>query len=383
MSTIVHVTAPAEFGGLERVVSGLSAALAGRGHHVVLVTVLEPNVEVPLWAASLIQAGVVVEPLHLGTRAYCEERNRVLDVLKTNNADVVHTHGYRSDFVDGSFAHRFGYPVVSTAHGFIRTRLKGRLYNRLQIRALRRFDAVVAVSAPLYEELRLAGVGSDRLIQISNGFVPSVEPSLDRAAARARLGAPINGPLIGWVGRVSPEKGPDVMLDALQFLKDRDANVCMVGDGPELTRIRRAAARLGLSSRTCFPGAITNAQSILRAFDVLALSSRSEGLPMVLLEAAWAGIPIVATAVGGVPALLEAGGGLLVPPEDPRLLAAALDAALGDPSGAAARARSLSGRLETDAGKEDWIDKYESLYERLRSRSTPTTHPSSAARPAP
>lgn len=372
----MHVTAPAGFGGLERVVSGLGAAMASRGHHVVLVAVLEPHVSLPAWALPLSRAGVVVEPIHVGTRAYCEERQRVLGVLRKHGADVVHTHGYRSDFIDGSFAQRAGFPVVSTAHGFIRTNLRGRLYNKLQIRALRHFDAVVAVSEPLREELRLAGVPSDRLVQISNGFVPAVEPPLDRAAARERLGLPSEGPVVGWVGRVSHEKGPDVVLEALRTLHDRDALLCMVGDGPELANLRSAADRYGLTPRTRFPGAVANAQSVLKAFDVLALSSRTEGLPMVLLEAASAAVPIVATAVGGVPALLGARGGLLVPPDDPQELAAALDSVLADPAGATERAGVLSDQLEKKAVEDDWIDQYESLYERLRSRSVPTTHPS-------
>ena len=163
MSTIVHVTAPAEYGGLERVVTGLSTAMARRGHRIIVVTVLEPHKPVPAWTLPLGDSGVTVEPIHVHTRAYCTERRLVCELLNRYDADVVHTHGYRTDFIDGSFARRAGYPVVSTAHGFIKTTVRGRAYNKLQIRALRRFDAVVAVSRPLFDELRAAGVPSDRL----------------------------------------------------------------------------------------------------------------------------------------------------------------------------------------------------------------------------
>ena len=116
-----------------------------------------------------------------------------------------------------------------------------------------------------------------------------------------------------------------------------------VGDGPERAALVAQAAALGIASRVHFTGMVPEASSILPAFDALVLSSRSEGTPMVLLETIHAGVPIVASAVGGVPDLVPAGSALLVPPNDPVALASAIDQALADPGAARTRVRGRAG----------------------------------------
>jgi glycosyltransferase involved in cell wall biosynthesis len=345
---------------------GLTAATASRGHRVILAMVLEPGVAPPAWSAALTDSGVTVEPLYLHARAYGEERRRVLSLARRHGADVVHTHGFRSDVVDGPPLQRAGYPVVSTAHGFVRVNWRGRLYARLQVRALRDFDAVVAVSRPLVDELSSAGVPATRLVQITNGFVPSLAPRLSRAAARGRLDLPMNGPVIGWVGRLSEEKAPEVAINALGLLHHREAVLCVIGDGPQAASCRALADRAGVGDRVRFAGAIPNAETLFNAFDVFVLSSRTEGTPMVLLEAADARVPIVATAVGGVPDVLGNSGGLLVPPDDPALLAGSIDASLDAPADALARTERMALKVSAPGAAGDWVEQYARLYERLR-----------------
>ena len=362
MTTIAHVTAPAPFGGLERVVAGLARESVARGHRVVLVLTLELGDVIPAWAATLIGAGVIVEPVFLPSRAYIAERRAVREILRRHAVDVVHTHGFRSDVVHAAVARSERLPLVSTAHGFATTRGIGLLYEWLQRRAWRGFDAVVAVSQPLLAVLGSAGVPHDKLVFIRNGLVDGSTP-LKRTEARARLGIAESGTVIGWVGRFSEEKAPGLTIEALARSKDLTMQLCMIGAGPLLEDCRELARDLRVIERVRFCGAVPDAGPLLSAFDLLALSSRTEGTPMVILEAAAAGVPVVATAVGGVPDLLGADGGWLVPPQDPELFAAALAAAAGDPVEATRRAERLRARLL--AGPVDWIAEYLALYERI------------------
>lgn len=367
--TIAHITAPGAFGGLERVVSGLTTALAARDADVVLIAVLEPGVPTPAWIAPLAADGVRVEVLQVGARDYLRERRQVRALLERHGVQVIHTHGYRPDLVHGGHARRSGIRTVSTVHGFTRTGgLKGRLNEWLQLRALRRFDAVIAVSKPLVGTLRSVGVSTERIVLIPNAISGASQP-LDRAEARAALSLPPDGRAVGWVGRMSHEKAPMTMLDAFARIHAADVTLCYIGDGPERDACRQRAESLGIAARVRFAGAVPDAARFLQAFDVLGLSSITEGTPMVLLEAGLAGVPIVATRVGGVPDLLG-NDGHLVPADDPAALAAAVDSVFAEPHLAAQRTAALRARLQSESSADVWVARHLELYQRLIDRPT-------------
>lgn len=382
-STIAHITAPAAFGGLERVVSGLTRALV-RDHRVLLVTVLEPETPLPSWAEELDATGVVVVPVRVQPRRYGEERRQILEALRRHDVGIVHTHGYRPDVIAGGAARGAGYPVVSTVHGFTRHGLRNKAYEWLQVRSLRRHSAVVAVSQPLAAELTQRGVPRDRITVIANGMVIPLAEPLSREGARERLGLPPDARVVGWVGRFSHEKGADVMVRAARELRTPGAIVCFVGDGPMFAQCRTLAETLGIADRVRFAGPVPDAALLYRAFDAFALSSRTEGTPMALLEAVSAGVPAVATAVGGVPDVLGHGSESLVRSEDAAALAAAIDRSLADGAAASRRAAELLNRIRS-AGEPDWIDRYRSVYRELvssreRAGGGPTPHQKSSVR---
>lgn len=365
---IAQIVAPAPYGGLESVVAGLSAGLLDAGHEVVLLLVLDLGVSIPEWALRLKQRGAHVEALAIPPRAYRFERRRVISLLLQHGIDVVHTHGYRTDVVDGSAAQRAGFPVVSTAHGFVRNGFRSRLYSILQIRALRRFGAVIAVSAPLRNELARAGADRSRLELIPNALIRGDTAPLRRSEAQSFLSLPSAGKTVGWVGRISAEKGPDVAIHAFALLGDPSTRLCVIGDGPLLKDMRLLAAGLGVGDRVTFAGAVADAHVYFSAFDLLLLSSHTEGTPMVALEAAAARLPIVATAVGGVPSLIGDDGGWLVPANNPQALAEALRTALREPTDAKQRIEILCGRLKERSA--EWVQLHSSLYQRVLRAAT-------------
>lgn len=359
---VLHIIAPSAIGGAESVVRLLARAQRAHGTRVTVAAVHTSDDVMP-FVGALRNDGVEIHPVRVGARTYLRERTQIETICEEISPEVVHSHGYRTDVVDAAYLGRRGMPVVSTVHGFTGGSLRNRVYQSLQCRAYRRFDAVVAVSAPLARRLTQA-VGSERLHLVPNAYQP-MGPALSRSVARASLGLPVEAFVVGWVGRLSREKGADVLLDALAHPgAPEGVFAAFLGDGPESVALQRQACRLKVGSRVSWAGRIANADRLLSAFDALVLSSRTEGTPMVILEAMAAGVPIIATAVGGVPDILPPGTALLVPPESPASLALAIRSAFLDRDSATLRSHAAQARVEAEYGVRSWIWKYDDIYRR-------------------
>jgi len=363
--SVAHVLAGGRFGGLESVVRLLAAGLRRGGHRVHAVLLADPGDSDRTLADALERAGATVHVLRFGSRSLLAERRALRARIARIAPDVVHSHGYRADIQTPPAVRPLGLRLVSTLHGFTGGGPKMRLYEWLQLRSLRRHDALVAVSAPIAARLRRAGCDAERISVLQNAFAPG-EPLLDRAAARERLGVDPTGPVVGWVGRLSAEKGPDVLLRAVSRLATPDVTTCLVGDGALRAALERA---VGPPARVVFAGVHADAARLFAAFDVLALSSRTEGTPIVLFEAMQAGVPIVATQVGGVPDVVDDRAAWLVPPEDPEALARALDAALAGGPEVDVRTDAARRVLAERFAPAPWVRAYVRIYERLAAGS--------------
>lgn len=357
---VLHVTAPGETGGLEQVVGDLSTAFVARGHRVALLAAVHPGSVPEAYLAGLREAGIDVHVARIGGRGYAAEYRAIRAAAEAVQPDVLHTHGFRSDVLGLLAARRSGLPVVTTVHGFTGRSRRVRFYERIQRLAMRRFDRVVSVSRSVTAILRRAGVSADRIAEIRNARTPAGEP-LDRQEARRALGLPEAGPVIGWVGRISVEKGPDVFVDAVSRCSE-PVPALVIGDGPARAAVEAQIRERGAGDRIRLAGAVPDAARYLRAFDAIIMSSRAEGTPIVLLEAMAAGVPIVSTRVGGIPDMLDDREAMLVPPGDPGALAAAIDRLLGDPAAAVERADLATARLARDFDPVAWADAYEKLY---------------------
>lgn len=378
---ILHVTAPAEVGGLESVVRMLAHGHQRMGHRVCVAGMFPPSPpslgDPHPFLDGLAELGVEVIPIRLPTRAYMRERSAVRRLCATLKPSIVHTHGYRSDVVAGSAARAAGVPIVTTVHGFTGGGARNRLYEWIQEGAFRRFDAVVAVSRAIAERLERRGVPRERIRILPNAFDPAAG-RLDRAAARRVLGIPASDFTLGWVGRLSREKGADVFLDAMAELADDTVHASILGGGPDRADLEQRAIARGIAPRLRWHGTVANAATLFAAFDAFVLSSRTEGIPIVVLEAMAAGTPIVAARVGGVPDMLSDEEAFLVPAEDPRALAAAIAALRANPDEAGRRAAAARRRLERDFALEPWLHRYEELYRSL-ARETPRVEGGSGA----
>jgi Glycosyltransferase len=357
---ILHITAPARVGGLERVVSTLAGGHAQRGHKVHVAAVVESVGHADRFLNLLAEQGVHTHAIIVPSRAYRRERAAVGALCREIRPTVVHTHGYRPDVVSAGGARRMGVPTVSTVHGFTGGGWRNRLYEKVQILALRRFDAVVSVSRPLASVLQTGGVRADRIRVLPNAWASST-PILSREVARSRLGLPPGEPIIGWIGRLSREKGADVLLDACSYL-DEKINISFIGDGPEGLALTDRAREVGVAPRSRWHGLVHDAGSLLKAFDAFVLSSRTEGTPITLLEAMAARVPIVATRVGGVPDMISDADAILVASEDASAIAAAIQETITNRDAASVRAASAALRLDREFAMEPWLSAYERVY---------------------
>ena len=181
--TILHVTAPARVGGLERVVEALAIGQAEAGHAVHVVAVVERQEDAQRFFAPLAEHGVHPHPIVLPGRAYHRERAAISALCRDVAPTVMHSHGYRADVLASGLARRQKIATVTTVHGFTGGSLRNRFYEALQVRAFRRFDAVVAVSQPLALHLQRRGV-SRELLQVVVNAASAPASLLYRAAAR-------------------------------------------------------------------------------------------------------------------------------------------------------------------------------------------------------
>jgi glycosyltransferase involved in cell wall biosynthesis len=251
---------------------------------------------------------------------------------------IVHTHTLSTNFYGRLAAGLARVPHrVTTVHSYMRDLLQydpsGTIGNRLLFwhnqRATRRADRIIAVSEGVRSWLVDSGMPSARIHLVRCGVPLPSEDSLraDRQRLRGEWGLAEDQWVIGNVARAHPVKDQATLVEAAAPLlrDDPGARLVIAGDGPELPRLRARAQATGLGRRIMLLGAVAEGRALMATFDVFALSSRMEGLPLVVLEAMAARRPVVATDVGGLSELIEHGvSGLLVPAGAPDCLRAAL-----------------------------------------------------------
>jgi glycosyltransferase involved in cell wall biosynthesis len=323
----------------------------------------------------LRQAGVDPELVPVSSLLSLQDLNRVRRHLARVAPDVVHSHLGTSDCVGSVASRLLGVPAVSTLHqaewvgGSHRGSARLRLTALARRRCARRIIAVSESARRAY--LATGWEAPERVTVVHNGVAGKAVPGAGRAVRR-ELGIPVDVPVVAMVATLRPEKCHEVALAALPALRARvpDVRLLLAGDGPTRPRLEdltRAVGREGV----IMTGHRDDVMAVLDAADVLLHPSRIEAFPTVLLEAMAASVPIVATAVGGVPEIMRDGeGGLLLePPPDQGRLVAALEPLLGDPvlrrrMGAAGRER-----FERDFTLDRWVKKTRSVYESVLARS--------------
>jgi glycosyltransferase involved in cell wall biosynthesis len=358
---IAHVLPSFGLGGQERVALCLATEQRTRGHRALAVS-LAPLPEGPL-ADEFRQAGI--EPLTVSKRGRGLDFSlpaRLAEEFRKNRVTVVHAHNPQALIYAAIAGKAAGATVVYTCHGQS-SLAPGRLWlTRLASLAI---DAYVGVSPRIVARARCHRECPEAKLQvIENGIdLSAFRPDADaRREVRAELGLPEGAWVVGTVGRLVADKDPGLLLRAALPLLGPDAHLVFLGDGPLAPTLQALAARHPAGRCVSFLGARPDVPRLLAAFDVFALSSRTEGLPLALLEAMSVGLPIVATAVGGVPDVVRDGwSARLVPSDDEAALREALTQLRNDPAAAAEMGRCAqteSRRFSATTMTSRYLDLY-------------------------
>ncbi|WP_163505801.1 glycosyltransferase [Fodinicola acaciae] len=298
---------------------------------------------------------VIVEPslrAPISPRDDLRALGRLTEVIGREGYDLVHTHSAKAGAIGRLAAHRAGVPrIVHTFHGFpfheFQSAARRSAYVHIERRLGRFTDVALCVGTNVAVEAirrRLVAPERIRTIGVTVDVTAPVRTPASTARARAALGLPVGVPVVGAVGRLAYQKAPEDFVAAMVALNRPGVRGVWIGGGELAEKVRRLAEKA--TAGVTFVGERANVPELLPAFDVFALPSRYEGLPVAIVEAMVCGIPVVATAVNAVSDVVVPGEtGLLVRPEDPRQLAAALAYLLDNPAAAARMAGAAKARL--------------------------------------
>jgi glycosyltransferase involved in cell wall biosynthesis len=299
------------------------------------------------------------------------------DRLKEIRPHILHSHRYKEHIL-GALAGKLSHNplTVQTYHG-LEENLPGwagfkmNLYNGINVAVGKATaDGIVGVSSEITNILEGRYPSAD-VRCIRNGIdLAQVVPTVERSATRAQLGVAPDTFVVGTVGRLMPIKGFEYLIEAFAQLRRQqgphESKLVIVGDGPSRAVLEQCAESHGLSHDVKFLGMRTDVYNLMRAFDVFALSSLHEGVPMVLLEAMALGVPIVASRVGGIPEILEdCTEAVLVPAKDPEALSRAIRVVAGSSELRAELIRAARVRVETQFSIQSSAAKMREMYRSL------------------
>ena len=286
--------------------------------------------------------------------------------------DILESRNVKSHFLVRMLGWHRKCRWVAWNHGYTATNWLDRAYSQLDRWSLRGAYRVVTVCGPFADKLESRGIDRDRITVLHNSVKPFVAPPLEQVRrVQHSLGLQDEAVILA-VGRLSYEKGIADLLRAAAVLSNTKGvpnfRLVLVGDGPEREALARLASRLGIEGKLTMAGFQRDTKPYYSIATLMAVSSHTEGSPNVVLEAMAAGLPIAATAVGGIPEILEEGlTGLMVPPRNPDAMASAILRILTDPEmrlrlGAAARLRAES-NFTPEVYKRSLVEFYQKTLE--------------------
>jgi len=343
MQKILYIVTQSEWGGAQRYIFDLAtniqkgqeytAHVAAGGNGQLFTLLEQKNIAV----TRLKYLTRPISPM-ADIRAYFELKRLLAHI----NPDIVHLNSSKAGFLGSLAGSRVGAKkIIYTAHGFVFNEplpgFQKRLYKEIELASSKRMHKIIAVSEFDRETGIKAGMKQEKLVTIHNGIDANIQ-FLGQETARSFLATKIPNyqtaktPLVGCVANFYATKGLDVLIKAMAKI---DATLIIIGNGSLRSKFEKLIKQLNLKNKVFMPGGtetFSEAAPYLKAFDLFVLPSRKEGLPYTLLEAMAARVPVVATAVGGVPEIItDRQNGYLVNPDNADDLADKIKLGLQNP----------------------------------------------------
>jgi glycosyltransferase involved in cell wall biosynthesis len=381
---VLHIISSGGMYGAEAVILNMSRALNSRLHGSVLGVFSNSSNPNHQLHERAIAEGIESHLIPCQSQIDRAAITRVRELAIHTRADVVHAHGYKADIYVYFALRRTGIPFVSTCHTWYDNDFLAFLYGVIDRLVLRRYVRVVAVSDEVKQKLLKAGVRASEIDLVRNGI--DLRP-FDNAAPSLRKDSTSDMPIVGLIGRLAWEKGVDIFLRsaARVLLEFPSAKFVVVGEGPDKNKLEQLVDELDIRRSVSMLGRRDDMPSVYASLDVMVSSSRQEGLPMAVLEGMASKLPLVATAVGEVPTVIEDGQtGVLVPAEDVESLAVGILGLLRDPAtrirlGTAAR-RRVEEEYSANRMTNDYLCVYGQAIEAVKKEREPRAESSTASK---
>ncbi|MGA8940720.1 MAG: glycosyltransferase family 4 protein [Acidobacteriaceae bacterium] len=318
---ILHIISSGGMYGAEAVILNLSRTLNEQGHTSLLgifSNTSNPNLQ--LHERALAES---IESHLIPCRGQIDRAvpASIRALASATNADLIHAHGYKADVYAYLAMRKTPTPLVSTCHTWYDDNRLVWLYGVIDRRVLQRYQAVIAVSDEVRQRLLDSGVQTNRIRFVRNGI--DLRPFTNATPSLRHLG-PEGALIVGWVGRLTHDKGPDLFLRAIAQLRSEfpTARYLMVGQGPHRPQVEQLIGDLAIGDIVYLLGQRSDMPAVYASCDLMVSSSRLEGLPMAILEGMASALPWVAPAVGAIPMVIRNGqNGILISPDNADLLA--------------------------------------------------------------
>ena len=288
--------------------------------------------------------------------------------LKQEKIDIIHTNGYFADIIGIPVAKILKIPHIAICHGYVSTDINLSFYNFLDRLFLRFSNKIIAVSDTIANQLFRSGIKKERIRVIQNAVeIKNDLKTTFKFRRDTKLSYGIDKEIvIGYIGRLSEEKGIKYLIQAIFKLKTSGINIKLfvIGDGPQKKEIHEIVKAQNILDEVVFTGFQSNIEQWLSVLDIFILPSLTEGTPMALLEAMAKGIPVVASAVGGVPNVIKTNqNGILVPAGSSDDLYNAVLTIIDDDSLKETLSKNAKKTIEFEFNFQRWITEIELVYE--------------------
>lgn len=368
---ILHIRDSSGIYGGERVILTLGKNMVQRGQfEFSLLCMRRPDGRSEALISSAGNLGIPVHPVGVNGMLDPAAILQIRSFIRKNKVSLIHTHDFKSDFYGLWATLNLGVKRVTTAHGSTRDSPVKKLYLFLdEWLAYSSYDRVIAVSEELRGYLLRKRVTLDKIVVIQNGLdIDLLSLNHDAADPPLPLVKRPGMRVFGVIGRLYPDKGQEEFLEAFAPIaaEGPDCYGVIVGDGPERENLAQLIGSLHLNGRAHLCGVRKNIKAIYSMIDFLVIPSFTEGLPYVLLEAMASGIPVLATAVGDIPLLIQDGvTGYLVPPGDRAAMNRRMRDLLTYPEQASSMAERARVIVEERYSASRMVEQTEQLYRSL------------------
>ncbi|MGE5403867.1 MAG: glycosyltransferase [Candidatus Saccharibacteria bacterium] len=330
---VLHVIGGVEIGGAERHVLMLLELLDQNQFQTDLLCLCQGP-----FAGLTREKGIPTYEIIMKHKLDLRTVEPIRQLIRTNEYDLIHTHGTRANLVARMAAKKENKPVVTTFHSVLRYDYQSR-WEAFFAKFLTRItnnksDYFIAISQAIKQDLCSMDISPNQISVIYNGIDTSrLVPESSPDEVRRTLNVPSGRVTIGSIGRLHPVKGQSYLLRAVKEIaaKHPDILLLLVGEGPERQSLEEQIYELEIERNVILTGFCPNVSDIYPLIDLLCLPSVMEGMGLVLLEAMYFGVPVVATRVGGIPEVVrDSQDGLLVAPADHHELAKAIEQIISD-----------------------------------------------------